>query len=60
MLEAAAVEKLDYHREEFYDEHTLFRVFDSLREAGVDAILARKAIDTMHRNNILFRERKHT
>lgn len=58
MLEAHAVTRLDYFREEYYDDQTLTRVFDSLRKAGASYESARKAIHVMTENGILFRERK--
>jgi DNA-binding transcriptional regulator YhcF (GntR family) len=59
MLEAYAITKLDYYREYKYNEHTISRVYDSLREAGADEDLAQRAIKVMDDNDILFRERKH-
>lgn len=59
-LEAAAGNpKLAYFREEFYDEHTLSRVYDALRKAGASDKSARVAIKVMEDNGILFRERKN-
>lgn len=58
MLEAAAITKLDYYREDEYDEHTVVRVYESLCEAGTHPGLAQNAIKVMEDNGILFRERK--
>lgn len=59
MLEASAIRpKLNYYREEHYDNNTMTRVYDSLREAGVERGLALKVLDVMDTNGILFRERK--
>lgn len=58
MLEAAAITGLDYYREDKYNEQTISRVLNLLREAGVTDTLAEKAITLMKENGILFRERK--
>jgi hypothetical protein len=59
MLEAHAITKLDYFREDKYDEMTLMKVHTSLCEAGVSEELATKAMNVMLDKGILFRERKH-
>lgn len=58
MLEAAAITKLVYYREDKYDEKTMSRVYQSLREAGASHVIAENAIKVMEDNGILFRERK--
>jgi hypothetical protein len=40
-----------------FDENTLFKVYDSLRDAGLDEQKARDAISDMQNKGILFRER---
>jgi hypothetical protein len=42
---------------EWFDENTLFKVYDSLRAAGLEEQQARDAITDMHNKGILFRER---
>jgi len=58
MLEAAAIPRLNYSRDEYFDEHTLTRVYGSLCEAGATPQMASDAISVMLNNGILFRERK--
>jgi DNA-binding transcriptional regulator YhcF (GntR family) len=58
MLEAAAITKLVYYREEKYDEKTMSRVYQLLREAGATTEIAENAIKVLEDNGILFRERK--
>lgn len=41
----------------YFDENTLFKVYDSLRAAGLDEQAARDAISDMQNKGILFRER---
>jgi hypothetical protein len=43
---------------EGYDENTLFKVYDSLRAAGLDEQKARETISDMQNKGILFRERQ--
>lgn len=40
-----------------FDENTLFKVYDSLRSAGLEEQQARDAISDMQNKGILFRER---
>jgi hypothetical protein len=56
--EAAAVMGLTYYREEKYDSNTRMQVVKALLLAGVDEETARKAINVMEDDGILFRERK--
>lgn len=58
-MEAGAVTELDdYYSEEKYTSETRMKVVNALLVAGVDEETARKAINVMEDNGILFRERK--
>jgi hypothetical protein len=43
-------------RSEGFDENTMFKVYDSLREAGLNEQDARDCINEMQKKGILFRE----
>lgn len=42
---------------ETYDEETMFKVLKAMREVGITRDQAKDAINTMHNDGILFRER---
>lgn len=42
---------------ERYDEETMFKVLNAMREVGITRDQAQDAINTMHNDGILFRER---
>lgn len=41
----------------YYDENTMFKVYDALKEAGLDEKKALETISDMQNKGIVFRER---
>ena len=47
-----------YDDGEYFDENTMFKVYDAIMRCGHDDLMAREIINTLQNSGILFRERR--